>query len=77
MLGQRKTATRAVIVESLLLCFLEDDALAKLLAELLKLDLAIDLLLVLAREIDFAGRLIRKLDESVLGHGVLVSGIVM
>ncbi len=54
----------------LLLRLLEDDALAELFAELLKLDLAINLLLVLTGEVDLSGGLIRELDESVLGHGV-------
>jgi len=53
----------------LLLGLLEGDVLPELGAVLLELDLALDLLAVLAREIGLAGLLIFELYKLILGHG--------
>ena len=53
----------------LFLGLLEDDVLAQLCAVLLELDLALDLLAVLAGKIDLAGLLVSELYELILGHG--------
>jgi hypothetical protein len=64
----KRSSSEALPFLRLFLGFFEDDVLTEPGRIFLELDLALHLLLVLARPIDLAGLLVSQLDELVLRH---------